>query len=336
MPTSQLNLTSNIDISKMTQGRGNAIKDTPARVVFKVFNYIFLFALGVVCLVPLWHIAMLSFSNPTLIQRNTGLVLWPLGLAPFSGGQTNAAGAPLNATLSGYQVVLSNAALLRGYANTIFYVGSGCFLSILFGAIGAYCVSRKNTLFMMPLLAVLMVSMFFNGGLVPTYMVYKGLGMVNTRWSLVLNGMLNMMNIIILMTAFRGLPDGLEESAQLDGAGHMTILFKIALPLCKASIAVIALFYAIGKWNDYLQAAIYVNGKRSLYPLQLIIRDILTQPQSPTGMEVDIATSIGPANECRALVEYTTIMFSTIPLLCFYPFVQKYFVKGIMIGSIKG
>ena len=176
-------------------------------------------------------------------------------------------------------------------------------------------------------------TMFFGGGMIPTYMVNKYLGIVNTRWVMVLMGLVSVFNIIIVRTAFQAIPASLEESAQLDGAGHMTILFKITFPLAKATIAVITLFYAVGKWNDYLTAAIYLLN-RNLYPLQLILREILVNDSGQTVFEVgDQASSY---SQFKKLLQYSTVIFATLPILCVYPFVQKYFVKGVMIGSIKG
>jgi len=329
MPNASLasNLAENSDILNKRREKNNIIKDTPARKVFKVFNYLILAAIGLICLAPLWHILMLSFSNPNRIDFAQGLVLWPLTGTTYNG-------TPLPATAKGYMIVLSNSSLIRGYANTIFYVGAGCFLSIVFGAIGAYCVSRR-TIFGVYMIVIMMVSMFFQGGMIPTYMVNKALHLVNTRWVMVLNGMISVFNILILMMAFRNLPQGLEESASLDGAGHFTMLFKVALPLVKASIAVIALFYAIGKWNEYITAQIYINDAR-LYPLQVILRQILVDQTLPQGMSGDISTTLGSEGDTQQLVEYATTIVGTVPLLCVYPFIQKYFVKGIMIGSMKG
>jgi len=314
-----------VDLSR--REKNNIIKDTPGRIVFKVFNYIFLAALAFVCLVPFWHILMLSFSNPNMIARTTGVVLWPL-----SG--FNARQEALPVTVGGYIIVLKNSSLIRGYANTIFYVGAGCFLSIVCSSVAAYCISRR-TLFGSYILIVMMVSMFFNGGMIPTYMVNKALGLVNTRWVIVMSGMLGVFYIIILMTAFRSLPQGLEESAQLDGAGHFTMLFKIALPLVKASIAVIALFYSIGKWNEYMTAQIYLRNNK-LFPLQIILRQILLDANGAAGMQDDIRNIVGNEGNTQELVKYCTTIVGTVPLLCIYPFIQKYFVKGIMIGSMKG
>ncbi|MBR6522758.1 MAG: carbohydrate ABC transporter permease [Oscillospiraceae bacterium] len=296
------------------------IKETPGRIVFKVINTIILAALAFVCLVPLWHVLMASISDPTYVTQHSGVIMWPL----------HSEGHPV--TLKGYTVVLKNASLIRGYANTIFYVVAGCILCIIFSSLAAYCMSRRRTMWMKYLTIMLTFTMFFNGGLIPTYMVNKFLGIVNTRWVIIVMGLISIFNIIIIKTAFQSLPASLEESAQLDGAGHITILFKIVLPLTKATIAVIALFYAVGKWNEYLTAAIYLTN-RNLYPLQIILREILIENSGSSDIDL---SSLGSYDLYKKLIQYSTIIFATAPILCIYPFVQKYFVKGVMIGSIKG
>ncbi|NLV49069.1 MAG: carbohydrate ABC transporter permease [Clostridiales bacterium] len=298
------------------------IKDSPSRIVFKVINTILMCLLAFACIIPLWHVLMASFSNPTLITQHSGLIFWPLS------------GPGRSATLGGYKIVLKTASLARGYANTIFYVGVGTILCVSFCSIAAYCISRRRTLWMKYLLLIIMLTMFFNGGLIPTYMVNKYLTLVNKRWVMIIMGLMPVFFIIIIRTAFMQLPASLEESAQLDGAGHMTILIKIILPLSKATIAVIALFYAVAKWNEYLFAVIYLTN-RKLYPLQVLLREILVE--SSGNLDFNIANEVGGGGEdYKKLLQYTTIIYATLPILAVYPFVQKYFVTGVMIGSIKG
>ena len=299
------------------------IKDTPSRIVFKAFNFFILGLLAFVCMIPLWHVLMASISSPTLLQQHSGLIFLPL----YSDTH------PL--TLGGYKIVVKNSSLIRGYANTIYYVGVGCICSVMLGSLAAYCISRRKTIWMKYLTLIITFTMFFNGGLIPTYMINKYLGIVNTRWVIIAMGVIVVFNVIIIRTAFTSLPASLEESAQLDGAGHITILMKIILPLSKATIAVVALFYAVGKWNEYLFAAIYLTD-RALYPLQIILREILIAATAPPGMEGDINSILGGQDNAKKLVEYSTIIFATLPILAIYPFIQKYFVKGVMIGSIKG
>jgi putative aldouronate transport system permease protein len=201
----------------------------------------------------------------------------------------------------------------------------------MFSSLGAYCVSRKKTLWLKYLMIVITVTMFFNGGLIPTYLVVKKLGMINTRWAIIIPMCVSVFNLIIIRTSFVSLPDSLEESAQLDGAGHITILIKIVMPLCKATLAVVALFYAVQKWNEYFYAMLYLTD-RNLYPLQVILREILVDSNQQS-LSYDTSASM---DKYKSLVEYCTIVVATLPILCIYPFIQKYFVTGVMIGSIKG
>lgn len=298
------------------------IKESPSRIIFRICNVLIMLLLAFACLAPLLHVLFASISDPTLLtQYKGGIILWPLSDETHS------------LTLRGYTFVLNSASLIRGYANTFFYVASGTILSVLFCSIGGYCVSRRGTMWMKYLILFMTFTMFFSGGMIPSYMVNKHLGIVNTRWVIVLMGLVSVFNVIIVRTAFQAIPASLEESAQLDGAGHMTILFKITFPLAKATVAVIALFYAVGKWNDYMTAAIYLTD-RDLYPLQIILREILTA--SSGTKEVNVTQELGSGGNYKKLLQYSTIIFATLPILCVYPFVQKYFVKGVMIGSIKG
>ena len=298
------------------------IKESPSRIVFRIINVIIMILLAFACLAPLLHVFFASISDPILLTQFQGsIILWPLYDATH------------HLTAKGYSFVLTNPSLIRGYANTFYYVATGCILSVLLCSLGGYCVSRRNTMWMKYLTLMMTFTMFFGGGMIPTYMVNKYLGIVNTRWVMVLMGLVSVFNIIIVRTAFQAIPASLEESAQLDGAGHMTILFRITFPLAKATIAVITLFYAVGKWNDYFTAAIYLLD-RKLYPLQLILREIIVQD---SGQNVfDAGESANNFSQYKKLLNYSTVIFATLPILCVYPFVQKYFVKGVMIGSIKG
>lgn len=295
------------------------IRETPGRIAFKIINTVIMCLLAFVCLVPLWHVVMASFSDPALMTQHTGIIFWPLSSA------TN----PV--TVKGYEIVFRNNSLLRGYANTIYYVCIGTSISIVFSSLAAYCMSRKKTIWLKYLTVIMTLTMFFHGGLIPTYMVNKKLGLIDNRWIMVINACLSFYNIVIIRTAFSSLPASLEESASLDGAGHITILTKIILPLSKATIAVIALFYAVTRWNEYLSATIYLKS-RKLFPLQVILREILIEA---TMADIEWEEA-GEGQDYKQLVQYCVIVVATLPILCIYPFVQKYFVKGVMIGSIKG
>ena len=289
----------------------------PSRL-FDIINVVFMVIIAFICLAPVLHVLFASLSDPSRLASHTGIVLWPLGF-----------------TLVGYQIVFGNSTILVGYLNTIFYVVAGVFLSTFLTVLGGYALSRRNILWGNAIMFFITVTMFFNGGLIPFYLVVTKIGLYNTRLAIILPMAISAFNLIIMRTSLRQIPESLEESALIDGAGHFTIMIRIILPLAKATIAVIILFYAVAMWNSWFQASIFLRD-RDKFPLQLILKEILVQNDSSrvinsstdaTGMNTDIY---------KPLVKYCTIMAATVPVLCFYPFVQKYFVTGVMIGSIKG
>lgn len=295
----------------------NFVIKTPSRRVFEVINAILLLAFGIICLLPVWHVICSSFSDPTLLSKHTGVVLWPLGNADHP------------TTYYGYKMVFGNNSLLMGYANTIFYCAVGAAISTVLCTMGGFVLSRKGMMLKKYIMIMLTITMFFNGGLIPTYLVIKMLGMLDTRWVMVIPGAVGVMTLVIIRTAIQGLPDSLEESARLDGAGNLTILFRIVIPLVKATVAVIALQYVLWKWNSYYDALIYLRS-RELYPLQMILREILTE-QDQTSIDYDAELAM-----YQDLIEYCTIVVAILPIFCFYPFILKYFTKGMMVGSLKG
>lgn len=240
---------------------------------------------------------------------------------------------PRGFNLEAYKIVLKTKELWGAYYNTIWYVVVGTCFSLFMSIITAYPLSRKKFGSRNVIMMVLAFTMFFSGGLIPTYLLIRELNMINTRWALVIPGALSTYNIIIVRTFFEGIPDSLDEAATIDGCNDLQILYRIMLPLTKPIIAVMVLFYAVGQWNSYFGALIYLNEQK-LYPLQIILRTILIQYDNTDmvkgGMEIDKVKNIGES------VRYATIIVSTLPILCIYPFLQKYFVKGVMIGAIKG
>lgn len=295
----------------------NYVIKTPARRVFNVFNILLLAFFGFICLAPVLHCIFCSFSDPTLMAQHSGIVLWPLY------DETH----PL--TYYGYSMVLGNNSLLMGYSNTIFYCAVGGTFSTIFCTMGGFVLSRKGLVLKKYVMIMITITMFFNGGMIPTYMVIKSLGMLDTRWVMIIPGAVNVMSLVIIRTAIQGLPDSLEESARLDGAGNWTILFRIVIPLAKATVAVLALQYVLQKWNSYMEAMIYLQT-RSLYPLQVILKEILTQSDSSS------LTYDPELAKYSDLIEYCTIVVAIVPIFAFYPFILKYFTKGMMVGSLKG
>ena len=292
-------------------------KRSPSRIIFLVFLYLFLGLMALVFILPVWHVIMASFSEAKVLATHTGLVGVPLG----------------EPTLGGYKIVLSSPNTLTGYANTAFYVIVGTTISIVMTIIGAYCLSRKSFQYRNRFMLIISFTMLFNGGMVPTYMVVRNLGLYNSRWAVIIPSAISVFNLIIMRTGFMEVPASLEESAKLDGASEWTIMFRIIVPLSKATIAVILLYYAVGIWNSWFPAMIYLKD-REKFPLQLILREILLL--NDTSVMTSSADAVKNAQLERKLVKYCTIVVSTVPIMCFYPFIQKYFTKGVMIGAVKG
>ena len=287
-------------------------------LLFTIFNYLLLTVFAVICILPMLHALMASLSDPATLSRNDGLVLWPLG----------------KATLDGYRYVFHNRSLGMGYINTLIYVVSGTALGVLMTYVAGYVLSRRNLGLGRFLSLMMLFTMWFNGGLIPTYMVVKDLKLIDTRLALILPTAMSVYNFIIMRTSLAEVPVSLEESAKIDGAGHFTIMFRIIMPLCKATIAVISLYYAVTIWNSWFNATIYLPHASHLRPLQVVLREILIESDiSSMSVPSDAASS---TDLYKQLVQYATIIVATVPILAIYPFVQKYFVTGVMIGSIKG
>lgn len=295
-------------------------KDTPSRKVFNVFNYFILAVIALCCISPMWHIIMASISDPAKVDVSSGLVLFPLG----------------KPSLNGYRYLASYSKIWRGYAHTLFYVSAQCIISGTMTLLAGYVLSRKRFRYRNVLAGFITFTMLFHGGMIPTYLVVRNLHMLDTYWAMLIPGAMSVFNIIIMRTGIQEIPDSLEESARIDGAGELTILFRIILPLCKATFSVIILFIAVGKWNEWFSALLYLN-KEDKYPLQMILRDILINLTTiNNGAEVNSDAANEQMQLYKVLMRYCSIVVSTLPILCIYPFVQKYFVNGVMIGSIKG
>lgn len=288
--------------------------------IFDIFNYVILTAIGLLCLYPMIHVIMGSISDPTLLVDHRGLLLVPEGF-----------------TARGYEIVFNNPNIWSGYANTLFYVVVGTVMRTFMTMLGAYVLAQKDFLPRKPLMLLFVFTMYFSGGLIPDYLLVTNLHLLNTRWAIIIPTLINTWNMIILRTAFVQVPESLLESARLDGAGDMRIMFNIVVPASKATLAVIVMYYAVAEWNSWFSAAIYLPNARDKYPLQLFLREILIansaggNATAAGGADVDALDAL-----IEDVVQYSTICVATIPILCVYPFVQKYFVKGVMMGSVKG
>ena len=286
------------------------IRKTIGEMIFDALNYALLALISIITIYPLLYTLFASASKPGQIVYGTGILLWFRGFDPRA-----------------YELVFTNRNILTGYANTIFYVLSGTLINVFLTLLAAYGLSRRWLFGKKFILMMITFTMFFSGGLIPTYILVKSLGMYNTRWALIIPNAIAVWNIFIMRTYFYTIPDSMEESARIDGARDFTILFKIMAPLAMPVIAVNILFYAVRHWNSWFDALIYLRD-RKLYPLQMFLREILLASNV-----YEISDMIfDPISEN---VKYATIIVSILPILCLYPFIQRYFVSGMMIGAIK-
>lgn len=292
----------------------SGMKESVASRTFNICNVLLMLVVMCIILIPLLHVVAASFSNPSDYVRHEGLLLFPIHFC-----------------LDAYKAVAQNKNILTGYLNTIFVVGIGTALNMLLTMIAAYVLSRKRVMWNNLMMLLLVFTMYFEGGMIPFYLVVKAVGLDNSIWSLIVPTAINTYNLIIMRTSMAAVPESLEESAKLDGAGHWTILWKIMVPLVKPTIAVLCLYYAVANWNSWFNAMLFIHD-RVKYPLQLVLREILIQNDTT-------AMTAGGGNDSYLIsetIQYATIVVATLPIMCVYPFVQKYFVKGVMIGAVKG
>lgn len=292
-----------------------AIKRGKPEIAFSIFNYIFFTLLCIVMVYPFWHVIMMSLSSVEATAKG-GVFLWPKGF-----------------NLETYAKVFNDPSIWSGYFTTILVTLSGTFFGTLFTATTAYPLSKKYLPFSKAMLLLVLFTMLFSGGMIPGYLLMKNLGLIDNRLSLILPGLVSAYNVIIMKSFFQSLPESLEESAKIDGATEVTVFWKIILPLSKATIATIALFTAVGYWNDYFSTVLYINTKER-WALQAVLRYMLTntnQAMQSAGVSVAAATNV-----TAATIKSASVVVATVPILCVYPFVQKYFVKGVMIVGVKG
>lgn len=289
----------------------NKIKISPKEKGFRSANYVLMTIVAVLCLYPMWYALMASFSDPNKMILHQGGLLKPLGFS-----------------LTAYHKVFANPNILSGYGNTIFILVIGVALCLIMTSLGAYVLSRKNVYWKKAMMLFILFTMFFSGGMIPFYLNLKSLHMTNSLWGLIVPFMINTYNMIILRTAFQTIPDSLIEAAQIDGASHLRILTGIVLPLSKASLAVMVLYYGVEKWNGWFWASCIIRD-RALLPLQVILREILLSSTQSMQSGSSDTQAVGMT------IRYATIIVATIPILCVYPFIQKYFAKGVMIGAVK-
>ncbi len=295
----------------------NKIKIGTGEKVFNVFNIVFMFIMMFVMFYPMWHVLCASFSDARLLSAHSGILLWPDGYS-----------------VSAYKLMAKNPMILRGYGNTLFILAFGLVLNMVMTSLAAYVLSRRNVMLNKPLTIIIVFTMYFSGGMIPSYLNIIQLGMENTLWAVIVPGAISTYNMIVLRTGFAAVPESLEESAKIDGASSLRILWQIILPLSMATVAVVTLYYAVAHWNSWFNAMLYLTD-RNKFPLQLILREILINNDT-TSMVTAMDAGAGDSSFVSETVKYAVIIVSVVPILCVYPFIQKYFTKGVMVGAVKG
>lgn len=292
-------------------------KMTKGQSAFNIFNIIFMVLLMFVTLYPFYYVIVASFTSNRVLEVNTGLLWYPIEF-----------------TTKAYEVAASHPLLLSGFKNILIVMVISIPLSLLMTILCAYFLASKGMLFKKPIAYMMLLTMFFSGGLIPSYLNITDLGLYDTLWALILPSALSLYNAIITKTALEGIPESLTESAYIDGANDLVILWKILVPLIMPTLAVMTLYYGVGQWNNWFTATIYLRDNTKL-PIQAILRSILIANEKTlnTGMEV---AGGDMENSYAETIKYSVIIISTVPILCVYPFLQKYFVKGVMIGAVKG
>ena len=289
------------------------IKKSKAEWVLDFFIYVVLIALVLVTAYPIWYVIVASFSSGTYLATHGGMLLWP---GEFS--------------LGAYKGFFQHPLLMSGFRNILIVLALGLPCSLILTVMCAYFMASSGMMLKKPITYMIMFTMYFGGGLIPTYLNIKDLGMLDTLWALILPGSLSVYNALICKTAMESVPKSLSESAYLDGANDIQVLFKIYLPLIKPTLAVLVLYYGVAYWNSWFNASIYIKDQR-LLPIQNILRRILTANSQLSG-----SAMVDNYDQYAESVKYSSIVISTLPIMCVYPFLQKYFAKGVMIGAVKG
>jgi len=301
----------------MTNTRKNKIRDSFDDKIYYVLVNIILAIIAVIVLYPLIFVVSASFSSREAIM-NGRVFLWPIDI-----------------TLEGYQLVFQNRNVIIGYRNSLIYTFFGTSLSVFFTMVCAYPLSKKELPFRKPIMFLFIFTMFFGGGMIPNFMLMRSLNILNTRTVMIVPGMISVFNMIIARTfIINTIPEELQDAAMIDGCRHTKFFFKILMPLSKAVMAVLALQYGVARWNAWFGALIYLTD-RSLFPLQLFLRQILIANQISAQDFAD-PEMIEAMQGMAELLQYSLIVVASVPVILLYPFVQKYFTKGVMLGSVKG
>lgn len=282
-----------------------------SKKIFDVINALIMLLVIVCTLYPFYYVVVASFSDPTALSTFTGVLLKPL--------------FPI--TTKAYEVVFHMPLLVSGYMNTIKVLVVGVSINMILTILGAYFLSINGPLYKNVIAFMIIFTMYFSGGMIPSFLNVRDLGIYNTFWALVIPGAINTTNLIIMKSAFQSVPASLTEAAQLDGASYLQVLIKVLIPVVKPTIAVLVLYYGVDHWNAWFNASIYLQSKE-LFPIQLVLQNLLTSTNSIQGMD-EMASYV-------ELIKYALIVVTTVPILFIYPFVQKHFTKGVMLGAVKG
>lgn len=298
-----------------TKVKKQKMKTSLGDKIFVVINSAILICLCIITLYPIWYVFCASMTSNTYLVSHPGILLWPHEM-----------------TFGAYKLAFSHPLLLSGYTNTLIILAVSLPINILMTLFAGYFMASKDVMFKPLLQGLIMFTMFFSGGMIPAYLNIRDLGLYNSLWALILPGALSVYNSIICKTAIESVPESLKESAYIDGANDVIILFKIIVPLIKATLAVLLLYYGVGHWNAWFNASIYLKDNEKL-PIQNIMRAILIANSNVLN---SAAAENDQVNQFAEAIKYSTIILTTVPVLCIYPFIQKYFVKGVMIGAVKG
>lgn len=299
----------------MRRGDKKNNRITKGQRIFDACNTVFLVLLCIAMFYPMWHVIMASFSVPGELAMKNGILLSPAGFS-----------------FNAYKSMFRHPLISRSYLNSIILLVSSVSVSMLLTVVCAFVLSRTNVMLNKFFNKMIVFTMFVSGGMIATYLlVARTLGLNDTYWALILPHALSVQNMIIMRTSFYGIPDSLSEAAEIDGATQWQILWKVVLPLSKSILAVITLYYAVGVWNSWFNASIYLTS-REKYPLQLVMREILIANNT------DAMAGVGSEDQesLAETIKHATIVAATLPILCVYPFLQKHFTKGVMIGAVKG
>ncbi|MDF2938323.1 MAG: transporter permease [Paenibacillaceae bacterium] len=280
--------------------------------IFDIINHTLLLLIALICVMPFVYVVAVSFASPAEVAKG-GLILWPKEWS-----------------LASYRYIFSTDTLFRSMLVSIYITVVGTFINLLFTSLMAYPLAKTYLRGRQLILMGVLFTMLFGGGMIPTYFVVKALHLTNSLWALMIPSAISAFNLIVLKNFFQNIPDGLEDSARIDGCNDVGVLFRIVLPLSLPAMATFGLFYAVGHWNQFFNAILYINDNR-MWPIQVLLREIVILAQSSIG-----DTTIDSADIQPLTIRMAVIVFATIPILLVYPFLQKHFAKGVMLGSVKG